>query len=255
MIIFKKYKVVNVITLSILLQLSSFCFSQKKQGVAIYKVKTSYAFKNIEKEGEKLILNKLFEDSGKESDISFKLIFKDNKSVFFADRALQRDNNKVDFVSVKAKILGKIFVNLDSEEVIQNKEKFGEIFNIKSSTKDHKWILTKETIKIGDFKCYKAELRGKRYKKNKTVAWYAPELNYHIGPLGYCGLPGLVILLKDDIFIYALKELKLNLSKQDLKIVEKPKTGIDVTKKEYDSIYKIMRERKDQLEMENYMGK
>jgi len=71
--------------------------------------------------------------------------------------------------------------------------------------------------------------------------------------LRYCGLPGLVIVLEDDIFIYTLRELKFNLSKQDKKIVKRPKVGIEVSRKEYNSIYKVMSDREEQLEKENYM--
>ncbi len=248
-----KFKITKYLLFSIILISSVNCFSQKNEGIATYRAKTSYAFDNIEKVNEKEVLNKIFEDSGKESSINFKLFFKNEKSVFFAEKALKRESKKVDFVSIKAKILGKIFVNLKTKEVVQHKEKFGEVFNIKSNLNNNEWILTKENIKIGNYTCYKAILKNKNNKKNETVAWYTPELAYRVGPLGYCGLPGLVIVLKDDIFIYTLKEIAFNIPKQDEKIVNKPKIGKEVSVKEYDSIYKIMRERKDRLEKENYM--
>jgi len=36
------------------------------------------------------VLNKILGDSGKESSINFKLIFKDEKSIFFAEKALKK---------------------------------------------------------------------------------------------------------------------------------------------------------------------
>jgi len=238
---------------SIILISSVNFFSQKNEGIAIYKAKTSHTFDNIEKENEREVLNKIFENSGKESSINFKLFFKNEKSVFFVEKALKRESKKIDFVSIKAKIIGKIYVDLITKEIVQHREKFGEVFNINSNLNDHEWILTKETIKIGNYTCYKAILKNKGNKKNETIAWYSPKLPYNIGPLGYCGLPGLVIVLKDDVFIYTLKKISFNLSKQDEKIVIKPNVGKEVSVSEYDSIYKIMRKRKDRLEKENYM--
>ncbi|NOR26961.1 MAG: GLPGLI family protein [Lutibacter sp.] len=242
----------RVILLTIFLISSTLCFSQNNKGVAIYTVKTNYAFNEIDKVEQKEVLKRIFEESGKESSINFKLIFNNEKSVFFAEKALNRNDNKVDLVSIKAKILGKIFVNLETKEIIQHKEKFGETFNINSSLNEHEWILTKEQLKIGKYSCYKAILKSKKDKKSETIAWYAPELASRVGPLGYCGLPGLVIILKDDIFIYSLKEIIFNLPKQDDKTIHRPKTGMEVSIKEYDSIYKIMREKKDKLERESY---
>jgi GLPGLI family protein len=248
-----KFRIINKLLFSIILISATNFFSQKKEGIATYKAKTSYSFEKIEKENEKELLNKTFEDSGKESSINFKLLFKNEKSVFFAEKSLTNESEKIDFVSIKAKILGKIYVNLITKEILQHKEKFGEVFNIKSNLNNHHWILTKETIKIGNYTCFKAILKTKGEKKNKTIAWYAPKLPYSLGPMGYCGLPGLVIVLKDDIFIYTLKQITFNLSKKEEKIVFKPKIGKEVSLKEYDSIYKIIRERKDKIEKENYM--
>lgn len=248
-----KFKIIKKLLFFIILISSSNFFSQKYEGIAVYRAKTSYAFSNIEKENEKEMLNKTFKESGEESNINFKLYFKNEQSVFFAEKLLESESDKVDFVSIKAKILGKIYVNLLTKEIVQNKEKFGEIFNIKTNLNNHQWILTKETIKIGNYICYKAILRTKDSKKNKTIAWYSPKFPYRVGPLGYCGLPGLIIVLKDDVFIYTLKKITFNLSKQEEKILFKPKIGKEVSVKEYDSIYKKMRERKDRIEKEYYM--
>lgn len=242
----------RVILFSIFFITCTLCFSQNNKGVAIYTVKTNYTFNDIEKVEQQEVLKRVFEESGKESAINFKLIFNNENSVFFAKKVLEKNDNKIDFVSVKAKIMGKIFVNQKTKEVTQHKEKFGEIFNIKSSLDDNEWILTNEQLKIGAYTCYKAILKSNKEKINETIAWYAPELASGIGPLGYCGLPGLVIILKDDIFIYSLKKISYNLTKQEEKATQRPKIGIEVSKKEYDSIYKVMIEKKDKLERESY---
>jgi len=59
---------------------------------------------------------------------------------------------------------------LDTKEIIRNIKEFGQFFNVKSSLNNYKWILTKETIKIGNYNCFKAILKDKGNKKNETVA-------------------------------------------------------------------------------------
>ena len=231
---------------------STFCFSQNNTGVATYNVQANYAFTTTKKVEQKNVLKRLFEESGKVSPINFKLIFKNEKSVFFAEKALPRNDDKLDFMRVKAKILGKIYVNQKTKEIIQYKEKFGEIFRIKRSLDEHEWVFTKEQQRIGKYTCFKAILKNENNKKNQTIAWYALELDCSIGPLAYCGLPGGVILLKDDIFIYSLKDIRFNLSKQDEKALRKPKRGREVSLRTYDSIYKVMREKKETFERERY---
>ena len=231
---------------------STLCFSQQNKGVATYTIQSNYAFNAIENAEQKKVLKRIFEESGRESPIHFKLIFKDGNSVFFSENALPRNESKVDFIRVKAKILGKIYVDQKNKEIIQYKEKFGEMFRIKKSLSEHEWILTNEEQEIGKYTCFKAVLKSESKKKNQTIAWYAPELGCSIGPLGYCGLPGGIILLEDDIFRYSLKDIRFNLSKQDKKAMRKPKTGRKVSLRAYDSIYKVMREKKEALERVMY---
>lgn len=232
---------------------SIYCFSQSNEGVALYKVKTSYTFKNIKKNKDKEALNKYFERSGTENSVKFKLIFKKDKSVFFAENILQRDDDKIDLVRIQAKILGKIYVNQKNKEVVQHKEKFGEFFNIVSNLENYEWILTKEQIQIGKYTCYKAILKNKRNNKNQTIAWYTPRISNRVGPVGYCNLPGLVVLLQDDIFIYSLENIIFNLTEKDEIKLSRPKKGQKVSLQQYDSIYNVMRDYKDKLERENYM--
>ena len=231
---------------------SSLCFSQKNTGVATYTIQTDYAFNEIENSAQKKVLKRIIEEPGKESPVQFKLIFKNEKSVFFAEKALPRNDDKLDFMRVKAKILGKMYVDQNTNEILQYKEKFGEIFRIKWNLSEHEWIFTKEQQKIGKYTCFKAILKAESNKKNQTIAWYAPELDCRIGPLGYCGLPGGVIRLKDDVFIYSLKDIRFNLSKQEEKAMRKPKTGREVSLSTYDSIYKVMREKKEAFERAMY---
>lgn len=62
------------------------------------------------------------------------------------------------------------------------------------------WKITTESKMVNNYKCYKATAidSALNYKTNKYMienitAWFAPEVPYNFGPMGWDGLPGLVI--------------------------------------------------------------
>lgn len=73
--------------------------------------------------------------------------------------------------------------------------------------------------------------------KEKTItAWYAPEIPINQGPDKYWGLPGLILEVNDGTTILLCSKIALNVKeKADIKA---PKTGKEVTQKEYDEIMK-----------------
>ena len=215
-------------------------FSQLKEGRAIYNVKTSINFQNIESENDKQVLKKIFNETEQVSKTYFELLFNKKESIFYGYSQLIKNENKIDLVNINAKIIGSVYVNLSEGEVIQKKEKFGETFLVNFKTDSFEWELINESIKFGDYTCFKAVLKNQKQKRNKTIEWYTPDIQFQFGPLGYSGLPGFIILLKDDIFIYSLGKVRFSLTDREKKKIRKPKKGIKVTRSEYDSIYRVM---------------
>lgn len=244
----------NLLRLAILVPLFLIqkpCFSQNINGSATYGITTSINFDKIDELDEKdvIVLQEIIDDSNKQSETKFKLDFDSRKSNFYAVKNLRIGNAKVDMVSIQAKITGIIYTNLDDRIIIQQKETLGEKFRIIKKIDDYKWKLVNEQLKIGEFTCHKAILEDSTKKINKvTEAWYTNEIPLNTGPMGFCGLPGLIVILKDDIFIYKLEEIKFNEKKG--KEILKPKKGREVTVMQYDSIYDVLIEKKEQLEKE-----
>jgi GLPGLI family protein len=129
------------------------------------------------------------------------------------------------------------YTNIKNNENITKLNAYGELFLIKSDTIH--WQLTNETQKIGKYLCNKAttEIISKGKKsivKHPITVWYAPAIPVHFGPLGYYGLPGLILKLEiSDISYYASK-IELNSTK--IIKIKKPTHGKVVTKKEFDEI-------------------
>lgn len=228
-------------------------YSQNINGVAIYGVKTAIDFNKIENSTAKDVnmLKNVIDDSNDPSPTKFRLIFNKNSSLFYYESKLKVSSSKIDMANIKAKQTGEIYSNLISKKVVQQKESFGEIFRIVNSFDNYNWKLTNEKIKIDKYICYKAISIDSTKRKNKIIeAWYTPEIPVNTGPMGSGGLPGLIVVLKVDIFTYYLEKLNLN-SITKINIVE-PKKGKEVNKIEYDSIYRELYKKKDELEREEY---
>jgi len=82
------------------------------------------------------------------------------------------------------------------------------------------WNITNERKKIGNFNCKKAStvFRGRFYE-----AWYTDDVPLRNGPWNFCGLPGLIVKVKDknSDFVYELTGLSLK-AKFDQKLVSIP---------------------------------
>src|SRR5690606_17876979 len=115
----------------------------------------------------------------------------------------------------------KYYTNLKEGVSYKQVDAYGETFLIKDSINSLKWKFTKETKKINSFICYKATTsyivtnKLGTFKKD-VVAWYSPNIPYNYGPKNFGGLPGLIIELEDDKFIYVLEKIKF--SSKDAKI-------------------------------------
>lgn len=173
-----------------------------------------------------------------DSKITYSLIVDGNNSIFFSENTLSEKTNKIDLQEINSKLIGTIFLDLKNKVFVQKKIVFGEELTIKDTIRNYTWeLINNETKIIENMLCYKAihkKIIEKKFenekneiqviKKEKIItAWYCPAININSGPLGFYGLPGLIIILEDDIFIYQAKKIKLDLNSKQKKLVEPPK--------------------------------
>jgi len=135
----------------------------------------------------------------------------------------------------------KYYLNLNKDIVNKYFNAYGEKVYTEKKIKDFNWVLSKDSKMIGDYKCFKATLTYEvenlsGVHKKKVTAYYTPEINYSYGPMGYGGLPGLIIELKDDKITYVVNNVKFK--DEDLKFPKLPKSKL-VTEKELKEMYKV----------------
>ena len=76
-------------------------------------------------------------------------------------------------------------------------------------TEEVKWEITNESKQIGKHDAVKATTtRNRGNAIEKIEAWFAPKLNYSYGPLGYNGLPGLILEMKNERIVYKFKKIE-----------------------------------------------
>lgn len=220
--------------------------AQKIYGKVLYK--KSSIIKNEKKNKKRTTTaedsaDKMLKSAYKKmEEINYFLEFNSTSSIFQEDLKMQVDNEKNTIAYILSKSLGDtdgvFYTERKLNKTLHQKEFESELFLVKVSTKN-KWVLTQETKKIGKYTCYKAIKKDSYIDSSvntidiNVVAWYAPEIPYSYGPTKYNGLPGLILeLTNHQITISASKIVLENVQK----IIKKPKKGIEITQKKYDSI-------------------
>jgi GLPGLI family protein len=231
----------NIYLLLIFLSIS--INSQEFKGIIEYgkkSIKKELSEKSKKRKKENPELFKKFEKvrnaiSEAEKKLTFKLLFKNNISIFKVNPMLQSDNKRAYETAIGGYDAG-IYFNDTSERLLQLNA-YGELFLIKKTKL--KWIILKERKKIGKYNCLKATtviIINSKGKKRVITAWFTPKIPVAFGPLGYSGLPGLILELEVYKKIYYAKKITLN-SEEEIE-VKKPTKGILVTENEFQNVGK-----------------
>lgn len=208
-------------------------FSQGKMEF-VYKVTSSESIYDPTNENSKLIKEYLLKMEQQLDDLTYSLRINGKESSWFLQ-------NKMSFTEAHmGKALGgdsDYFFDGLTNNYIEQKIFLDNYFIVNKKQKDFKWELVNETKEILGYTCYKAvskeikNIAGKD-KTFYTIAWYAPELKYQIGPQDFGGLNGLILELTDKKRKYYCTEI-LSPEKMPLFILEKPTKGKVVTEEEF----------------------
>lgn len=224
----------------------NYCWSQINYGEVTYKkenlnsiLKTDRGLK-LKKNKPKLYENmKIAEMEAKLilEELRFKLIFKDNKSIFKTQELLELEDNKFYMFALGPRGSMLYFNDLEKKERFSKVNSYGMNFLIKE--KMIKWKLTGITKKILKYTCYKAttvvESKGRKGFINYPVtAWFCPKLSFPFGPLGYSGLPGLILELEVSNEKYIANKVELDFKKDFF--IKKPKSQNEISREKFDSI-------------------
>ena len=178
-------------------------FGYSQEGRVTYKVENT-----IKSDSERV--KKLKEEL---ELIEYTLKFNEKKSNFIKERTISKNEKYGKLALALSGFLNSYFQFSASKEALYNQEIKGLLYKVDNSYKMKGWELTSESTIINDYTCYKAILMkyNDRYEKYlKTTAWYTPEIPAGYGPLGYGGLPGLILQLERYKSVFTATKIVLN---------------------------------------------
>ena len=113
-----------------------------------------------------------------------------------------------------------VYKSFSQKRLILSDYIFNKKYVINDSLNNFKWKITNDRSRIQNFNCRKAIIifRGRSYE-----AWYTDDIPIQNGPWKFCGLPGLIVKVKDanSDFVYELTGINLK-TKFDNKIISIP---------------------------------
>jgi GLPGLI family protein len=169
------------------------------------------------------------------------LTFNDRKATYRKVKSLNTNESPIVKAMTEgvANFKGTIFFDSASEVVLHQNEFAGVNYLITKNKIN--WTLTKDTLQIDNYLCYKAKTtiiinnyEGKH--KLEAVAWYAPEISIPYGPDGYGGLPGLILQLDYNGIITSLKKIEFNNKNEKVTTIDASTNVEKVSEDEFNSI-------------------
>ena len=161
---------------------------------------------NIEVEHIYMLVNEIV--SGFEFEL---LINNKGESVFRKTEPMIEDYSEIDLYRLALGFSAgdEIWYTIkgDSKKLIYKNDLEGPL--VLDLNEDIHWEISEETKRIGDYKAIKATTTRKMGSfVEKIEAWFTPKLPFSFGPIGYNGLPGLILELKRDKLFYKFKGLE-----------------------------------------------
>lgn len=173
-------------------------------------------------------------------DLNYTLKFNSEESIFQCEGLIYMDDGPKKSIIIGAgRGSGIYYTNTKNDYRLNEKEAFGALFLITSKISDEKWVLDNQSKMIGNYLCYKATTvyvvkNSKGVFNHPVTAWYTLEIPVGFGPIGYGGLPGLIVELTVQEIKYSVTKVVLNPKKHFE--IKKPTKGKLVTEDEFNNI-------------------
>ena len=243
------YKIILICLLFPLLCLGQ---TKYKSGKVTYglTLNTEYLeeMESSNKIGEQYLAKALMKVKQNAAGITCILKFNPEISHFFAEEGLENDADRgYKFALQHFGIDGPYYVDLRKKEILQKSEAFGKIYLVEEDfAKKQRWTITSESRQIGNYKVYKATtvkvvVNSKGTFESEVIAWFAPEIPFSFGPVGYGGLPGLILELEEKTTFPVRFFAKTVDFDQKEKGIETPSKAKKITAAELDEMYRKAR--------------
>jgi Protein of unknown function (Porph_ging). len=122
-----------------------------------------------------------------------------------------------------------IYIELKKQMRTTQANLFGRDFIIQEKNTPVNWIITQESKEIAGYHCVKATSSSMPI----VEAWFTMDLPVSFGPMGFSGLPGLIVELKKANKTYSLFQVE---KIQETKDLVAPNKGTIMTREEFTAL-------------------
>lgn len=124
-----------------------------------------------------------------------------------------------------------IYMDMNKQVTISQEKILDHTFLIREAMKTYKWDITTESKEIFKKKCTKATLR----EEPSVTAWFTTDIPIAFGPMGYYGLPGLILQLETATKQYFIQEVSIPKDSMDIKV---PVKGKKISREDFEKLKK-----------------
>lgn len=155
--------------------------------------------------------------------MEFTLRFDSETSHFKKEKNIVKDQLGSDLAITLVGATDDYYQLRNSKNSASNKTISSKVYQVDRSYRMTEWELTNETTLISNYTCYKAvltEYNNRSETTFTTIAWYTPEIPVGYGPIGYGGLPGIILQLQYRKSVYNATHITLNPKKINVAKIE-----------------------------------
>lgn len=172
--------------------------------------------------------------------VLFTLYAHPTEALFTVDKSVVKRNHNTDIALLIAGYFNPIYSNQETKIMQYNNTNLHQIESDKYRIQIPiftEWKLETETKKIQNLVCYKATgVVAHDQVLQNVIAWYCPEIPFPHGPLGYGGLPGLILELQRKDVLLGTESINFN---PNLQHIESPEKGIPISEVDFINLIKI----------------
>jgi len=185
-------------------------FSQSNNsGIAIYKVKPSS--KLVEGLSKQNRIYAEIKDAVNHLDqLQYNLYFDSEIAYYDIEEQLANEQNPAVQNAAKLARNTPFYTLQPSGEIFNKIEFMGDHYLIAHKCSDYDWEIHEETKIIQGYTCLKATsgIEGRNEETIEVVAYFCPQIPFNYGPKGYCGLPGMILHLENNLVVYEMTDIQ-----------------------------------------------
>jgi len=218
-------KILKILSIIILIQISSPIYSQKNKSIDKLEYKCTYKLSYISNptESTNVLEENMILLVGKKTSkfLSQGKYLRDSISLEINKKTIKAEEISSLYSKVPATFFTyKIIKNYPRTKITVTEQLLNKHYKYEENLNLFKWKITKQTNTIGNYVCTKALLKfaGREY-----TAWFTKSIKIKDGPYKFCGLPGLIVKISDsqNHYTYLLTDIKKTNNNEEIFFKEK----------------------------------